>query len=384
MFSAVIIANPGDAAETLGRLVSDSPLVALDRAFSQLPSPYEAARIMNGLSPDIVFLDLSELDQAVAVASEIRSHSPNTAVIGFGALTDPDLCDALAKVGIHGVLGTTPYLSDVAAQVDQAVHAVDVTRYPNLIVFLPGKAGSGSTVAALNVAGAIRRDLDRRVLLIEADTRSGILATLTGTQPREHLQDILARAGSLSGAEWHNLPSTKAGVDLVFARRDTRGPLPQWDGYYHLLKLVCARYDTVIVDLPEAVNDATAEIVRRAEANYIVCTPELPSCELARQRREELLDRAVERPRISVVMNRWVDQKKLTTGAFEELLGLPIAFHLPNDYPATRRATLAGGCVDPSSELGQSVVRLARQITGLTEPEPASALSGILTRWRSR
>ncbi|MCP5114381.1 MAG: AAA family ATPase [bacterium] len=383
MFDAVIFASQGDAAETLRRLVTDSPLIALDRGCDQLPSPYEAARIMNGVSPDIVFLELSDLDQAVSVAAEVRRFSSNTAVIGFGIFASQELRDSLAKSGIHDVLGSAASEGDVADCVDRAIHAIDATRYSNLVVFLPGKAGSGSTVTALNVAGALKRDLEQRVLLLEADTRSGILATLTDSHPRLHLQDILERAGQLTGAEWESLIVTKSGVDLVFARHNRRGSLPQWYGYYQLLKLVCSRYDMVIVDLPEAVNEATAEIVQRAETIHIVCTPELPSAELGRQRRDELLARGVERDRISVIMNRWTG-RGMASEEFEKNLDLPIAFQIPNDYLTINQATLAGGFADPSSELGQSFARLARQLAGVAEPEPTGALAGFLSRWRQR
>jgi Flp pilus assembly CpaE family ATPase len=383
MFDAVIFANPGPAAATLRRLVTESPFLALERGFDKFPSTYEATRVMNTLSPDIIFLDLTDLDQALSVASEIRRLSTDTAVIGFGAIVSQDLSSSLIGLGIHGVLGSTASASAVAEVVDRAVHAMDSTRYSNLLVLLPGKAGSGSTASALNLAGALKRDLGQSVLLLEADTRSGILDTLTGAQPQLYLQDILKRAGQMTGADWESIPVAKSGVDLVFARRGTQGLLPQWYGYYQLLKLVCSRYDTVIVDLPEAVNDATAEIVRRADKTYIVCTPELPPIELARQRLDELLVRGVKRTRISVILNRWID-RGMTTEEFENKLGLSIAFQLPNDYQAACQATLAGGYVDPSSKLGQSFGGLARKIAGIAEPEPPRVPAGLFGRWRQR
>ena len=50
----------------------------------------------------------------------------------------------------------------------------------------------------------------------------------------------------------------------------------QWD-CRRLLGFARERYDFVVADLPEIVNDATEAIVREAMAVFVVCTPEIPS-----------------------------------------------------------------------------------------------------------
>src|SRR6266849_1921343 len=59
-----------------------------------------------------------------------------------------------------------------------AIRKVRAGVSDKLSVFLPSKAGSGSTTAALNVAGAFATGLGKKTLLIEADLHSGVLSTL--------------------------------------------------------------------------------------------------------------------------------------------------------------------------------------------------------------
>jgi hypothetical protein len=48
--------------------------------------------------------------------------------------------------------------------------------------------------------------------------------------------------------------------------------------YLHLLSFAMTRYDVVVVDLPEVVNDATEAIVRQAQSIYLLSTPEMGCC----------------------------------------------------------------------------------------------------------
>ena len=108
--------------------------------------------------------------------------------------------------------------------------------------------------------------------MIEADLNSGVLAVLLKATFHRSLLDALDKADELDYSSWTHCVVNKLGIDLLLADRSK--PFPSWSSYLHLLQFVKSRYDLIVVDLPEVVNDATAEIVRRSKYIFTVCTPE--------------------------------------------------------------------------------------------------------------
>jgi Flp pilus assembly CpaE family ATPase len=75
-------------------------------------------------------------------------------------------------------------------------------------------------------------------------------------------------------------------------------------GYQRLLSFVRSRYDVVIGDLPEVVNDATEVVARAAQTIFVVTAPSSPSLYLASRRRYELEARGVAAAKIKYIVNR--------------------------------------------------------------------------------
>src|SRR4029077_12392611 len=104
---------------------------------------------------------------------------------------------------------------------------------------------------------------------------------------------------------WRNIVVPINGIDVLPTDRTRKEPVPTWINYFHLLRFAASRYELIVVDLPEIINDATAEIVRRARSVYVVTTPERCPVKLAEERLAELAFRGVEREKISLIINRW-------------------------------------------------------------------------------
>ena len=79
--------------------------------------------------------------------------------------------------------------------------------------------------------------------------------------------------------------------------------MPPWS-YQRLLSFVRGRYDVIIADLPEVVNNATEVIARAAQAVFVVTTPSSPSLYLAARRRYDLEARGVSASKVKYIVNR--------------------------------------------------------------------------------
>jgi MinD-like ATPase involved in chromosome partitioning or flagellar assembly len=96
--------------------------------------------------------------------------------------------------------------------------------------------------------------------LVDSDQHSGVLSVLLGCKHPYSLHHALDNSMPLDYSQWTKYVTKSRGLDVLLSSRCFIEPLPSWSDYYHLLDFVPTRYDGILVDLPEVVNDATVEI----------------------------------------------------------------------------------------------------------------------------
>ena len=91
---------------------------------------------------------------------------------------------------------------------------------------------------------------------------------------------------------------------------------------------------------------------------FLVCTPEIPSLHLAREKYQYLhsLDLG---DRVTVLLNRCGKRNVLSTPQIEDLLGLPVQFTFPNDYHSVNQAMAEARPAEASSDFGKGCAALA-------------------------
>jgi capsular exopolysaccharide synthesis family protein len=133
-----------------------------------------------------------------------------------------------------------------------AVERIARTRDVRTIAISSPAAGDGKTVTAVNLAGALARGSDERVLLIDADLRRPSVAKLLGlTDTKLGLGDVLAQPGldpadAIRHIDQLNLAVLPAGAPRRAGVSDTlRSPRLE-----ALLNELRRRYGCVVVDTP--------------------------------------------------------------------------------------------------------------------------------------
>jgi len=312
----------------------------------------------------------------------------------------------------------SPSELDTAAYV--ALHAGTPAPRPNLFVFIPAKAGGGCSTAALHIAAALGETLGKHVLAIEGDARSGVFSIMLNVTSRLCLQDVLQRAGELTVVDWQQMHATAHGMDLVLANPWRPTLRVSWGEYFQMLNFVEHHYDSIVVDLPEVINDATAEVVRTAAKVFVVCTPELLSLKLANLRCQEIEAYGVPRGRVEVIVTRW-SRDGISPEELEQSLGRPVyaraaaapaplpnislgklkietfsgersdhgdgfvswafAFAMVgNDYKEVRKAILESRLASPASGFGKDCRSLARRISSSPDEPAKKPRLGLLAR----
>lgn len=342
---------------------------------------------------EVLLLDTSDLISTTEIARELRKVRPNVATAAF-------LHHEAARNysnEFHAVLAL--HFGDQALEecAHAAIHALRPFAETHLLAFLPAKAGAGCTTVALNAAARLSEAGYQRNLLLECDRHSGILSILVNREDFEGgLETVLSKAAKLSVTEWRENLVEFDKLDMVLANRvsqplagDAGKPpyLPSWADYYHLLKFAGPRFETILADLPEIINSATAEVVHCAQRVFIVAEPEMPSLKLAARRREHLEAAEIPRDRIHLIINRW-EKGCLEDSAMERVTGCPIFATLPNDFREIKECALEGRIASDESAFGKASMAFAEQLQALRKGAPierhAPSKLGLLSKLASR
>ena len=361
---AVVTPNPL-AADAIELLAQDSGAFHVCYKASPVPPAKEVLRMLAVQNPALVMLDLGDWDEASRIAKEIQHNQARAVIVGFRPRWNRAEQLTFEDAGILDLLNEPFSPGDIEAATYEAMHRRYPVTHQNILAFMPAKAGSGCSTATLHLAAAIAAT-DKKVLLVECDRRSGPLSIMLNLERHKGLPDAMDHHGEMSPLEWRQVTAQLLQMDLLLANPTRRSRLPSWADYYQLLLFAQKQYDYIVVDLPEVINQATAEFVRNARAVFVVCQPEMPSVKLAKVRRTELESGEIPADRVNLLVNRW-ERGRVTMENIEKIVGGPVFGTLPNDYKEIRNAVLETRLASPSSSFSKACETLAHTISGLPD-----------------
>jgi Mrp family chromosome partitioning ATPase len=379
MLSLALLTPNSMAAEGIEQLAQESGLFKI--VFKASPESGAAGilRSLKAHDPEIILLDIGDREPAALVAQHIHEALLRGVVVAFGSGWSQTERRAFAEVGIHELVPDPFSAAELEAAAYEALHRERPVTHKNILAFLPAKAGGGCSTVTLNTAAALSRDLSQRTLLIEADRRSGVLSIMLDLHPGRGLAEALAHAGEMTAGEWHEYYQSSFGMHLLLADPANRGSFPSWADYYQILHFVQKQYDFVFIDLPEIVNQASAELVRSARGVFVVCTPEVPSLKMAGYRCAELEACEIPPGNIHIVLNRW-ETDRLSIRGVEDILGRPVFGTLPNDYSHVTGAIMESQLVAPETGFAESCRQLAQKLSGLPDKPQAKSKFDLLLK----
>jgi MinD-like ATPase involved in chromosome partitioning or flagellar assembly len=305
MLTALIFGTDGETTSQLQQLCSLTQDVCVFRTLERYPQAHESMRLLNSFGPQLVFLSADDEAAAHAVEHDIRSIQPSTAILGVSALSKrPDVFET--SFGGFSVCPIPCNPDEFRASIVQALESVCAKKNAAVFAFQPAKAGSGATTTALFVAHILAKLAEKKVLLLECDLHAGPISMLYNFSPKYSIMDALEDSHRLTDESWSEMVTHTGGIDVLssVSRLGVRAVSP-W-GYQRLLSFVRSRYDIVIGDLPEVVDNATEVLARTAQAAFIVTAPSAPSLYLAARRRYDLEARGVGATKIKYIINRKV------------------------------------------------------------------------------
>ena len=374
MLRGAIICPDQDLITQLDQALLQLGRVGVVRAIDHYPDVVELTRMLRASAPQIVFVSTEAMAAVTEILRHIETHAPGIQVIAISRKSDPDVLLEAMRAGIREFLAL-PF--DRQSLYDAISHSQELLekRPPvfeisdHVFAFLPSKAGVGTSTIAVNVATALSRDLDMHVVLSDFDLSSGMLRFMLKLETNYCVADAIEHAVDMDEELWPQLVTSMGNLDVLHAGRLNPNLRIEPTQIRHLTEFMRRNYRAMCFDLSGNLERYSLEIMHESKRIFLVCTPEIPSLHLAREKYAFLRTLNLE-GRISVLVNRCGKRQVITPEQIEQILGLPVMMTLPNDYNGVGRAVTAGRGVDPNSDLGEQFTRLASALMERKPREP--------------
>jgi len=141
------------------------------------------------------------------------------------------------------------------------VEAADHGRRIQLLTVTSPRLGEGKTTTSANLALTMAREFQRRVVLVEADLRRPVLASMFGLPPGPGLSEVLLGSATLDDA-MVMLPDDHVYVLAAGTAAARSLELVSSHGMQRVLETLRSRFDRIVVDSPP-VTLADAHVLAR-------------------------------------------------------------------------------------------------------------------------
>ena len=357
--------------------------ICVYKSLDTYPTGHQLDQLICGYNPEIILFEFGSGPGILEFTRAVQSRHPLVGLVGFAnKAVEPASASKDEPGAASGEMASIPVLIPPFTAEEflrNILQALDRKRAPGngeVAAFMPSKGGSGATLTALNVARFLSTDLNRRVLLMEADYRSRPLSLLLNISSGFDGRKLLDHWRPVDDEIWGRAISTAENFDFLPAAGSAlKAEAFRWH-YRRIMAHARTRYHMVIVDLPDALDETAQAIACEATSVYIVSTPSRVSLQLAAARVRELEHMGVPEGKIRIVLNGRTETSS-STQQIEGILRRKIYFEFPCDPWSQRIAVQQQGFIDPSTALGGAMQAFAWGMAGLVLPRPIQKNSGF-------
>jgi pilus assembly protein CpaE len=326
----------------------------------------ELARSVRAQAPEIVFLSFEIADKASELVKFLEGEAEGVQIVAIHSTFDPKVLQTTMRVGVREFLAL-PFeqaavmetLRTIKDQLQKRPTSFAVTS--EIFSFFPSKAGVGSTTLALNISAAMSRHAGGRVVLSDFDLNSGMLRFILKLQNEYSVLDAIEHSLHMDENLWPQLVTSIEKLDVLHAGRLNPNLRIEPGQIRNVVQFMRRNYSAVCFDLSGNLERYSIEIMEESKRVMLVCTPEIPSLHLAREKLTFLRGLDLD-SRVAVVLNRCSSKPLFSKEQVEDILKVPVMQIFGNDYLGVNRAVTTGKWLEPGSELGKQFDRFALEL----------------------
>lgn len=375
MLRSLVISPDQELAQAASRVLQEIGTINIVRYLEQYTAADEMGRVVRATAPQVAFISCESMDLVVEEIRILESLAPGIQFIGMARDCDPQLLLDAMRVGMREFI-TMPFnpqqvyeaVARVQELLDKRPATVETTN--DIYSFLPAKAGVGASTLALNVSVAMSKIAGQNVILSDFDLNSGMMRFMLKLTNEFSVADACEHAMNMDESLWPQLVTKMGSLDVLHAGKLNPNLRVEGTQIRHLIDFLRRNYRGMVFDLSGNLERYSFEIMHECKKIFLVCTPEIPSLHLAREKFVFLRGLDLQ-DKVSVLVNRCQKRQVITNEQIEQILGLPVHQVFPNDYNTVHKALTVGKWVDFNSDLGKSINSFAKTLVDVRGPATA-------------
>lgn len=268
---------------------------------------HEAVALAIDLKPDVILMDINMpgLD-GISATEQISMKVPECAIIivsiqgeqeylrkamTAGAreymvkpLTSAELAETIRKVYQTQVRRNVQYISGPAKEEPKERYV----RKGKIVSFFCTKGGVGKTTLACNLAVALARETQKKVVLIDLDLSSGDVSVMMNVNAKGSIADLVQDENGmdLSLIESYMVPHLTGVQILAAPSSPEQAELVDVDHVEKILKILRNHYDYILVDTAPLYNDMNLNVLDASDTIALILNQDLTTLKHVKSAKE--------------------------------------------------------------------------------------------------
>lgn len=284
----------------------------------------EAIAKASSMNPDVVLMDINLRDMDGLKATEMITRQTACCVVMMSVQSEPEYLTRAMMVGARGYL-IKPFTSDDLINTVRTAAAATAAAQPRIaaapppspaanapqalrkiIAIFSPKGGVGRSVIAANLAVALKRESNARVVLVDAHLQAGDQHVLLNINSPNSIDD-LREAGSLDQQIIDGVVAIHEGSGLGVLRAPVAlesAELFTSDAMKAILVELREHFDYLIIDTDTSFSEANLTVLEMADLILLVTTLEVTTINRVSQFFEVMERLGYARSKVKLVCNR--------------------------------------------------------------------------------
>jgi pilus assembly protein CpaE len=369
---SVVVVAPDNEQRTILQVLVDGTGVART-AHVALTFPVAGTdpvvRRMQSSKPDVVLVDISEGNSALAVRAVelIHQELPGSAVFAVGSMSQPQIIVTAMRAGAREFIGrpiTPTDLLEAFIRLGAAQRRVQRESVRGKIfMVVNAKGGSGATTIAVNLSLALQLAHGNVALVDMAPL--GHAALHLNLQPSFTVGDAIRNLHRLDSSLLESFTTRHhSGLHLLAGASAPLAVEPSTSEFARLFDLLAAHFRYIVVDVSSR-SDAAARLVGNlSQGVLLVSHADVASLWSAHQI-QQYLGETGGRERLHLVLNRFRKIAGFSEADAEAAAGIKLLWKVPNQYFAASAAIDRGVPLmqQANSQIARSFMALASRLT---------------------
>ncbi|TFW27711.1 AAA family ATPase [Duganella callida] len=349
-----------------------------------------AAALTEEHLPDVLIVDRPQAaDDDLELLERFSAQHPNIACVIMSPEQDPQFLLQAMRAGVREVLPSPVASSALYPAMERIAEKLERRGQTNgkVLSFISCKGGSGATFLATNLGYALAASGKQRVALIDMNLQFGDASLFVSDhKPLATLSDVAQQIHRLDPSFLtSSMLSITPNYGVLAAPSDpAHANDVKPDHVDAILRLARRQYDFVVLDVGRSLDAVSIRALDHSDLIFPILQTTLPYIRDSKRLLNVFRSLEYGKDKIQLIVNRHDRNSEIRLKDLESAFDAEIAFTIPNNYDAAAASVNQGVPVlqlSPNAPISQSLVELARKLTGETAPVQQSGwLSKLMAR----